>query len=84
MLTSSRINTESLLYLNSFLYHIPSFHVHGVDGIVNTIDLSLSKLWEIVKTRKPGVLHAVHGVTNSCWHLNNNLDAWMIQSTFYL
>ena len=34
------------------------------DGITNSMDMSLSKLWEMVKVRK--VLHAtVHGVTKS-------------------
>ena len=27
-----------------------------MDGITNSVDLNLSKLWEIVKDRKPGVL----------------------------
>ena len=31
-------------------------------GITDTMDMSLCKLWELVMDRRPGVLHAVHGV----------------------
>ena len=30
-----------------------------LDGITDSIDMSLSKLWEIVKNRNPGVLQSL-------------------------
>ena len=38
-----------------------------MDGITDSMDMSLSKLWEMVKDRIP-----VHGVTKSWTQLNNN------------
>ena len=35
-----------------------------LDSITDSMDMSLSKLWEIVKDRKPGVLQS-HGVASS-------------------
>ena len=36
-----------------------------LDGITDSIDMSLSRLKEIVRIGKPGMLHTVHGVTKS-------------------
>ena len=38
-----------------------------MDGITDSMDMSLSKLWKMVKDRTP-----VHGVTKSWTQLNNN------------
>ena len=41
-----------------------------LDGITDSVDLSLSKLWEIVKNREAWSV-AVHGITNSWTQLSD-------------
>ena len=42
-----------------------------LDGIADSVDMSLSKLWELLMDGRPGVLHAVHGVAKSWTRLND-------------
>ena len=42
-----------------------------LDNIMDTVDMSLSKLWEMVKDRE--ARHAaIHGITKSWRHLSNS------------
>ena len=45
--------------------------VRWLDGLIDLMDMSLTKLWEMVKDRE--TWHgAIHGITNSWTELNNN------------
>ena len=49
-----------------------------LDGIIDLMDMSSSKLWEIVKDRE-GWHTAAHGVTKS----QTQLSDWTITAIFY-
>ena len=49
-----------------------------LDGITDTMDMSLNKLWEIVKNRDSWCV-AVHGVAKSETQLSNRTTTWVYQ-----
>ena len=42
-----------------------------LDGIIDSMDMSLSKLWEMVKDRKPGMLQSMGSQRDTTEQLNN-------------
>ena len=46
-----------------------------MDGIIDLVNMSVSKLWEIVKDREPGVLQSM-GLqrVRDTWQLNDNSE----------
>ena len=42
-----------------------------LDGITNSVYMSLSKLWEMVKDRKPGMLWSMRSQRDTTEQLNN-------------
>ena len=47
-----------------------------LDDITDSMDMSLSKLWEIAKSKKAQCATVVHGVTKRWTRLNNNNAIW--------
>ena len=42
-----------------------------LDGITDSMDMNLSKFWELVLNREAGVLYVVHGVAKSQTRLSD-------------
>ena len=63
---------------NNFPQYNPILRMRWLDGIIDLMDMSSSKLWEIVKDRE-GWHTAAHGVTKS----QTQLSDWTITAIFY-
>ena len=53
-----------------------------LDGIIDSVDMSLSKLWEMWRTGKPGMLQSMRSQRLSNWTITK--DSWQTNLHFYL